>query len=136
MKPRPATLKMEANNPIYEGAVYESTPGESVKSLLSSHSTPSTPSADSAPRYFDIPPSLPPPRKGLVSIQPKLEPLDEIDAIKASFKQLELPPLHLSGDEYMIMNGVHLDGKTDAMANNGHVHTDRNKYDGEYASLN
>ena len=134
MNPRQATVKVEAYNAIYEGAVYESTPGESVKSHIYSHSTgtPSAPSADSTSCYVDITPSLPPPRKGLVSTQPKLEPPDKTDVIKASFEQLELPPPPLSGDEYMDMNGVHLDGKTDAMTNNGCMHADKKKCDGEY----
>ena len=93
---------LQAKNPIYEGAMYETTPGESLKSLLSPCSVPCTPLADAATRYtFDFPPKLPPPRKGSVSIPPKLETHEEI---KGSFKQADLPPLHLTGDEYMIMN--------------------------------
>ena len=42
---RPTNLRLEASNPIYEGAVYESIPGESFKSL--DISTPDTLSADS-----------------------------------------------------------------------------------------
>ena len=82
--------------------MYESTPGESLKSLLSPCSVPCTPLAEAATRYtFDFPPKLPPPRKGSVSIPPKLETHEEV---KDSFKQADLPPLHLIGDEYMIMN--------------------------------
>ena len=99
---KPPNLVLQAKNPIYEGAMYETTPGESLKSLLSPCSVPCTPLADAASRYtFDFPPKLPPPRKGSVSIPPKLETHNEV---KDSFKQAELPPLHLIGDEYMIMN--------------------------------
>ena len=82
--------------------MYETTPGESLKSLLSPCSVPCTPLADAATRYtFDFPPKLPPPRKGSVSIPPKLETYEEV---KDQAKQADLPPLNLIGDEYMIMN--------------------------------
>ena len=82
--------------------MYETTPGESLKSLLSPFSVPCTPLADAATRYtFDFPPKLPPPRKGSVSIPPKLETHEEV---KDSYKQADVLPLHLIGDEYMIMN--------------------------------
>ena len=86
--------------------MYETTPGESFRPLLSSSATPSTPSADSTPHYVNPPPSLPPPRHELVNVQPYLEPMDNIDAIKASIKHADLPPVNHqsgSGDEYMIM---------------------------------
>ena len=58
--------------------------------------------ADAATRYtFDFPPKLSPPRKGSVSIPPKLETYEEV---KDQAKQTDLPPLHLNGDEYMIMH--------------------------------
>ena len=99
--------------------MYEVTPGEAIKALISpTNSTPTTP-ADITPRYFDMPPSLPPPRNGSVTMLPKLETVDEIDAIKAAIKDAEIPQ---SGDEYMIMNGAKHDGKTDILPNNGHIH--------------
>lgn len=109
-KPRSLALKMEANNPLYEGPVYEVTPGESLKSLMSPGSTPSTPLSDLTPRYFDlnIPPSIPPPRNGSsLCTRPKLETLDEIDTIKASFDKGEVSQ---QGEEYMIMGIVPKDG--------------------------
>ena len=58
---RPPNLKLEASNPIYEGALYETTPGESLKSF---QSPPVTPSNDLTFRYtLDTTPKLPPPRK-------------------------------------------------------------------------
>lgn len=101
---KPPNLVLQAKNPIYEGAMYETTPGESLKSLLSPCSVPCTPLAETATRYtFDFPqaPRLPPPRKGSVSIPPKLETHEEV---KDTFKPPDLPPLRLIGDEYMIMN--------------------------------
>ena len=98
-KPKPPNLKLQASNPIYEGSVYETPPGENLKTLLSPCSVPCTPLAESASRYvFDFPPKLPPPRKGSVSIQPKLETHNKIDSVKESCMQE-------AGDEYMIMNG-------------------------------
>ena len=79
--------------------MYETPPGENPKTLISPCSVPCTPLAESASRYvFDFPPKLPPPRKGSVSIQPKLETHDEVDSIKEFCKQE-------AGDEYMVMNG-------------------------------
>ena len=126
-KTKPAALPCTmASNPIYEGQdpVYEVTPGEAVKALISpTSSTPTTP-ADITPRYFGMPPSLPPPRNASVTMLPKLETVDEIDAIKASIKDAKIPQ---SGDDYMIMNGAKPDGKTDLLPSNGHVHdTDKN----------
>lgn len=98
-KSKPPNLKLQASNPIYEGSMYETPPGENLKTLTSPCSVPCTPLAESASRYvFDFPPKLPPPRKGSVSIQPKLETHDEIDSVKEFCKQE-------AGDEYMIMNG-------------------------------
>lgn len=99
-KAKPPNLKLQASNPIYEGSMYETPPGENLKSLLSPCSVPCTPLAESASRYvFEFPPKLPPPRKGSVSIPPKLETHDEvIPVIKESCNQ------HTDG-EYMIMNG-------------------------------
>lgn len=58
------TLPSMALNPIYAGPVYESPGGESFKSLLGgTSSVPSTPLSCDSPRYFDMPPSLPPPRR-------------------------------------------------------------------------
>lgn len=94
---KPPNLTLQAKNPIYEGAMYETTPGESLKSLLSPSSVPCTPLADAAIRYtFDFPPRLPPPRKGSVSIPPKLETHDEV---KDSFKMFELPGPKLETNE-------------------------------------
>ena len=79
---RLSNLKMQASNPIYERAVYETIPGESFKSLLSPGSIPSTPSADSATRYVfdhDIAPTIPPPRKGSVCLTPTLESVQKLD---------------------------------------------------------
>ena len=87
------TTKMESNNPIYEGgAIYETTPGESMMCLI-----PPVRAPDSAHHYVDQPPSLPPPR-----VQ---EPMDEIDAIKASLKHAELPQTSEAelGDVYVAM---------------------------------
>ena len=117
-KTRPAALPQKmASNPIYEGQnpVYEETPGEVIKDLISpANSTPSTP-ADITPRYFDLQmplnaPSLPPPRNGSVTMLPNLETVDEIDAMKAAFKDGKIPQ---SGDEYMIMGGPKPDGQMD-----------------------
>lgn len=120
--------------------MYETTPGEHLKSLLSPCSTPSTPLAES-PRYiFDInAPSLPPPRKASVSIQPKVELQDEIGEIKASMKRAELPPLQQSGDEYMIMNATQPKGITTKLAiSNGCMQTVPDKWgnEDEYVTLN
>ena len=107
-----------ASNPIYEGQnpVYEETPGEAIKALIIGppNSTPCTP-ADITPRYFDLQmpptaPSLPPPRNGSVITLPKLETVDEIDAMKAAIKDSKIPQ---SGDEYMIMSGPKPDGRMD-----------------------
>ena len=117
-KTRPAALPRKmASNPIYEGQnpVYEETPGEAIKDLISpANGTPCT-SADITPRYFDLhmstnAPSLPPPRNGSVTMLPKLETVDEIDAMKAAIKNGKIPQ---SGDEYMIMGGPKPDKKMD-----------------------
>ena len=58
---RPPNLRLESDNPLYEGAMYEVTPGESLKTLSF---VPTTPSAEASTRYmFDMAPQLPPPRK-------------------------------------------------------------------------
>ena len=108
-KGKPSSLTLHAKNPIYDGALYEITPGESLKSLMSpcnGGSVPCTPLAESACRYtFDFPPRLPPPRKGSVSIPPKLETHDEIDT-KESLCNGVSPDQQQGGDnEYMEMNG-------------------------------
>ena len=128
-KTKPVALACTmASNPIYEGPVYEATPGEAIKSLISPISSTPSPPADLTPRYFNMPPSLPPPRNGSVTTQPKLEPVDEIDAIKASLKDLELPQC---GDEYMVMNCVkQTDGNKDIVLSNGHAY-DVNKGNSE-----
>ena len=96
-----------ASNPIYEGQdpVYEITPGEATNTLISPPSSTTTTPADVTPRYFDmhVPPSLSPPRNGSVTMLPKLETVDEIDAFKAAIKDVEISQ---SGDEYMIINGT------------------------------
>ena len=103
-KSKPPNLKLQASNPIYEGSMYETPPGENLKNLTSPCSVPCTPLAESASRYvFDFPPKLPPPRKGSVSIQPKLETHDEVDPVKEFFKQEAT-----TSDEYMVMNGGQL----------------------------
>lgn len=83
----------ETCNPIYEGAVYETTPGESLTCLISPSSA-----LDSTHCYVKQPPSLPPPRD-----QGTAEPLDEIDAIKASLMQGVEWPKSESGDVYVVM---------------------------------
>ena len=107
-----------ASNPIYEGQnqVYEETPGEAIKALMigPANSTPCTP-ADITPRYLDLhmpptAPSLPPPRNRSVATLPKLETVDEINAMKAAIKDGKIPQ---SGDEYMIMGGPKSDRKMD-----------------------
>lgn len=85
--------RMETCNPIYEGALYETTPGESLTCLISPASTP-----DSTHHYIKQPPSLPPPRG-----QSATEPMDEIDAIKASMKQAAEWPESETGDVYVVM---------------------------------
>ena len=65
-----------ALNPIYDGVTYDSPGGDSFKSLLGNCSVPSTPLGPCTPlgeansRYFDMPPSLPPPRKASVGMRP------------------------------------------------------------------
>lgn len=70
----PTSLPPMAVNPIYDGPLYDSPGGESFKLLLGSSSVPSTPMGPNTPmgpstpqaescRYFDMPPSLPPPRR-------------------------------------------------------------------------
>ena len=107
-KTKPSNLRLQAQNPIYEGATYDSPLGENVnKCLLSPNSVPCTPLAESANRYvFDFPPKLPPPRKGSVSVPPKLETHKEIDTRKESMKNGKevVSTTQQSGDEYMIMN--------------------------------
>ena len=101
-----------ATNPIYDGPIYESPMGEPFKALLgSTPSTPCTPSPDS-PRYFDMPPSLPPPRKTsishmqsgdqTVSSQPTqtLAIIREVEEAKSSFDKDIPPPVN---DDYTIM---------------------------------
>lgn len=102
---KPSRVRIENTNPIYEGAVYETTPGESLKLLLSSPGSPSTPDVDNAHQYVEQPPNLPPPRGLGVHVQPYVEPVDEIDEIKASIKhaEAELTQLHQPDGEYMIM---------------------------------
>ena len=108
-KAKPSNLKLQEHNPIYEGAAtYDSPLGDVNKHLLSpnSNSVPCTPLAESASRYvFDFPPKLPPPRKGSVSIPPKLETHEEIDTGKEMKKYGKdaLPSQH-PGDEYMVMS--------------------------------
>ena len=72
----PTSLPMSVN-PIYDGPTYESPGGQSFKALLGGSSVPSTPMSSSTPtcsgdncRYFDMPPSLPPPRKISASTKP------------------------------------------------------------------
>lgn len=110
---RPSNLKIQASNPIYEGAVYETIPGESFKSLLSPGSTPSTPSADSAIRYIfdhDIAPNIPPPRKESVCQTPTLESVEKVDL---SLQGAEIPRSFMLDDEYVIMqNSSTVDSNT------------------------
>ena len=72
----PLTQQKSATNPIYDGGpLYDFPIDPSLsKSLL--HSTPSTPSTPSAqsPRYFNMPPQLPPPRKSSISISAPFSP--------------------------------------------------------------
>lgn len=108
----PNSIKINkcATNPIYEGGpIYDTPMGETFKSLLTSTpSTPSTP-ADS-PRYFHMPPQLPPPRKASVSApvhsevtSPFPQPtVDEVEKIQESFNAAVPHP----EDEYTIMNPI------------------------------
>ena len=57
-----------------------------------------TSTSDSTHRYVKQPPSLPPPRG-----QGTTEPMDEIDAIKASLKQAAEWPESETGDVYVVM---------------------------------
>ena len=103
---RPSNLKLQESNPIYDGAVYETMPGESFKALLSPTSTPTTPATDSATRYlFDtnVLPNLPPPRKESAGQMPILDS----DKEKVLLNGAEMPNL-ISNDamEYMIMQNT------------------------------
>ena len=100
----PASLKIQASNPIYEGAIYETTPGESVKSLFDSTSCPNTPSAELNCRYIFDAPELPAPRK--VSKRETCE--TNHDLTIASPTEVEIPPEYgsLSADKYMSMTAV------------------------------
>lgn len=105
-KSRSTVHKVVNNNPIYEGAVYETTPGESFKPLLISSSTPSLNKAGSAPNCHDTPPvpNLPPSiPTNKECAQPYLVPVNEIERIKTSIKQAELSQRSQCGDEYMVM---------------------------------
>ena len=104
---RPSNLKVQANNPIYDGVMYETMPGESFKCLLSptTTSTSNTPLADSATRYEldqNTVPSLPPPRKSSVCQKPTLESVEDVSE-HMSLQKFELPP-HTLGDEYMVLH--------------------------------
>jgi hypothetical protein len=93
----PTSLKIQASNPIYEGAIYETTPGESIKSLLDSAISPNTPSAEQNCRYtFDLVPNLPAPRK--TSKRESCESSHDLSL--ASLKPAELST---ESDEYMAM---------------------------------
>ena len=108
--PRNGSVAMIPTLETVDEIINEVTPSEALNPLISPISSiPSTP-ADVTPRYFDKPPTLPPPRNGSVAMLPTLETVDEIDAIKAAIKDSELPQ---TGDEYMVMNGAKLDGTTD-----------------------
>lgn len=101
-KAKPKSLPPMAHNPIYEGAIYDSPGGDSLKGLLSSTAT--TPVADS-PRYFidNKPPRLPPPRKSSISSPLPQISESELEQIRFNF-DLAVPP----GDaEYTIMNPIH-----------------------------
>ncbi len=72
----PLTQQKSATNPIYDGGPlydYPIDPSLSKSLLHSTPSTPSTPSAQS-PRYFNMPPQLPPPRKTSISIYSPFSP--------------------------------------------------------------
>ncbi|XP_064407667.1 uncharacterized protein LOC135352413 isoform X3 [Halichondria panicea] len=72
----PLTQQKSATNPIYDGGPlydYPMDPSLSKSLLHSTPSTPSTPSAQS-PRYFNMPPQLPPPRKTSISISSPFSP--------------------------------------------------------------
>lgn len=105
-KARSTVHNVVNNNPIYEGAVYETAPGESFKPLLISSSAPSLNGAGSAPNYHDtptvlnLPPSIPTDRE---CVQPYLVPMNEVERIKTSIKQAELSQRSQCGDEYMVM---------------------------------
>ena len=114
---RPSNLRLQESNPIYEGAIYETMPGESFKALLSPTSTPTTPATDSATRYlFDtnMLPNLPPLRKESTGQMPILDS----DKEKVLLNGDEIPKL-ISNDavEYMIMQN------TSSASNNSEVDT-------------
>lgn len=97
----PTSLPPMAVNPIYDGPMYESPGGESFKLLLGGSSVPSTPMSpttlmgDSC-RYSDMPPSLPPPRKGSVSMRPHtLSPRihEEVEPNGVGSEYSEMKPL-------------------------------------------
>ena len=95
---RPSNLKLQTCNPIYEGPVYETMPGESFKALLSPTSSPATPVVDSATRYIcdnDVLPNLPPPRNG------QTQKLDS-DNEKMLLNRNEIP-INDTATEYMVM---------------------------------
>ena len=111
--PNKNSRRAQASNPIYEGATYETTPGESFRSLdsLNEPRRSATSSADLTLHYVDVPPNLPPPRgadKQLLS-----EPVDEIAAIKASIKEAQLQlsvPHQTVEEEYIVMGSKHSNG--------------------------
>ena len=103
----PTSLKIQASNPIYEGAIYETTPGESAKSLPDSTMSPNTPSAEQTCRYtFDLAPKLPAPRKMSLN-QESCESSHDLSL--GSLKPAELSASEfdcLSTDGYMAMTSV------------------------------
>lgn len=112
---RPTNINLQskcATNPLYQGShIYETPTGESLKCLLDrTPSTPSTPSCAS-PRYFDMPPRLPAPRKMSVSgpnqtevaiTHPLQSTVNQVQKIQESFN-MEVP---VPEDDYTTMNPI------------------------------
>lgn len=115
-KPTSLSLTPMAVNPIYDGPTYERPGGEAFKALLGASipNTPNTPMGES-PRYFDMPPSLPPPRKASVSARshypsPRIPEEDELptcvgaDQMTSAQSVVSRPP-HVPPALYEAMGG-------------------------------
>lgn len=96
----PTSLPPMAINPIYDGPTYESPGGESLKTLLGGSSVPNTPLGLTTPtgdtsRYFNMPPSLPPPRKNSISARahPQGIPEEVEETCDGSDKYAEMKPI-------------------------------------------
>lgn len=113
----PTSLQIQESNPIYEGAIYETTPGEPVKSLVDSTSCPNTPSSELNFRYtLHLAPRLPAPRK--VLRKDSCESSQDLPTAKLEPAELSSEHGSLSTDEYMAMTTVMLNKAT----NNDEIH--------------